>query len=61
MKTTVDDRLRREAARFTLRHTCEDCCHFDGVRCGDAWPTTEHRLPIARADTIAFCKQFEVA
>ncbi len=59
MKTRVDDQLRDEAARFSLRHTCEHCCHFDGSRCGDDWPTEEHRLPIAEG-TVVFCKQFEM-
>ena len=65
MKTHVDDRLRDEAARFSLRHTCDDCAHFDGARCASEWPTREHRLPIHRAIAhgaiVVFCKEFEVA
>ena len=59
MKTLVDERLLDEAERFRLRHSCEDCAHFDGARCGDAWPTEEHRLPVVNGSFIVFCKQFE--
>ncbi len=64
MKTRIDDRLRKEAARFVLRHTCDDCCHFDEgrARCGEDWPTAEHRLPLAKneRDEVVFCKEFEM-
>ena len=61
MKAPVVDQA--EAARFSLRLACEDCCHF-GVaesgepRCGNGWPTDEHR---ARATSFVFCKEFEMA
>ena len=61
MKTVVDERLVDECARFALRHRCEDCAHFDGERCGDAWPTEPHRLPIVRDAIVVFCKEFEAA
>ena len=61
MRTSVDERLRDEAARFSLRHTCDACAHFDGARCGDAWPTEQHRLPLAGESTVVFCKEFELA
>ena len=61
MKTLVDERLIEEAARFGLRHRCDDCVHWDGVRCGDAWPTEAHRLPIASEAIVVFCKEFEAA
>ncbi len=60
MKTRVDDRLREEAARFVLRHTCDDCCHFDGSRCGEDWPTAQHRLPLVEEGEVVFCKEFEM-
>jgi hypothetical protein len=60
MRTRVDARLLDEAERFSLRHACEHCCHFDGERCGEAWPTAPHRLPLAK-DEVVFCKEFELA
>ena len=60
MKIRVDERLEREAERFRFRFRCDDCAHFDGARCGDGWPTREHRLPLARDGVIVFCKQFEM-
>ena len=61
MKTLVDERLVEESARFALRHGCDDCVHFDGARCGDAWPTAPHRLPVVRDTIVVFCKEFEAA
>jgi len=61
MKTLVDARLEDESTRFALRHTCDDCVHFDGARCGDAWPTEPHRLPLVRDAVVVFCKEFEAA
>ncbi len=61
MKTVVDGRLESEAERYAFRFRCDDCCHFDGARCGDDWPTPEHRLPLARGGVVVFCKQFEIA
>ncbi|HEX4512753.1 MAG TPA: hypothetical protein VH054_04430 [Polyangiaceae bacterium] len=61
MKTKVDDRLVEESARFALRHRCEDCVHWDGARCGDAWPTEPHRVPVVRDAIVVFCKGFEGA
>ena len=60
MKIRADARLAEEAERFAFRHTCDDCSHFDGARCGDDWPTAEHRLPIAVAREVVFCKEFEM-
>ena len=65
MRTLVDERLIEESARFALRHRCDDCVHFDGERCGDAWPTEAHRLPLAQLRpgdaVVVFCKEFEAA
>ncbi len=61
MNTTVDELLREEAVRFGLRHTCDDCVYFAGDQCAHEFPTTLHRLPIAEASLIAFCKEFEMA
>jgi hypothetical protein len=62
MKTIVDERFLDEAARYALRHRCDDCVHFDGARCGDAWPTEHHRLPVTQNQTaiVVFCKEFEM-
>jgi hypothetical protein len=32
MRTRVDERLEREAARFAFRFACEDCVHFEHER-----------------------------
>lgn len=62
MKLPQDERFRRERARFNLRFTCEDCCHFDpsAQRCCHGYPTHGHRA--ARYDDPAaellFCKDF---
>lgn len=63
MKTSVDDKLRREAARFELRFRCDDCVHFDAdhARCTHEYPTAEHRRPLASAHEIVFCKEFELS
>jgi hypothetical protein len=62
--TTVDDRLRQEARRFALRYTCEFCAWFDAEWhvCSHAFPTEPHRqADLERAQTITFCKEFELA
>ena len=61
MKTTVDERLRREAERFQLQHTCEDCVHFTGEACIHGYPTAQHRLRIATSEAIVFCKEHELS
>ncbi len=64
MITRVDDRFRREIARYDLRCTCESCGAFDreGERCAYGYPTAPHRrLPVAEASTFVFCKAFELA
>ena len=61
MKTVVDDRLRDEAARFSLVHRCDECAHWSGEACSAEWPTAEHRLPIAAAPIVVFCKEFEAS
>ncbi len=62
MRTYVDDRLRREAARHRLLFTCEHCAHFDdlGVGCSQGFPTDEHRdARLEVGGTVVFCKAFE--
>ena len=60
-----DEDARRRASCST-RPRASPCAtrastavHFDGARCGDAWPTEQHRLPLAR-DEVVFCKEFEL-
>ena len=60
MRTLVDDRLRREAEVFRLRHTCDDCIHFDGAACSHGYPTEPHRVPLATAREVLFCKELEL-
>ncbi len=60
MKTVVDERLRDEAKRFSLKHRCDDCVHgASDNTCANMWPTEEHRLPIADNPIVVFCKEFE--
>jgi hypothetical protein len=63
MITTVDERLRREAGRFSLRFACEDCAHFDQPRaaCAHGYPTEAHRaVDLAERAELVFCKEFEL-
>ena len=66
MKTLVDDRLRDEARRFSLRFACEDCVHvadgFPGAApsCSLAYPAAPRRNALAARD-VEFCKSFELA
>ncbi len=63
MKTEIDERLRREAAAYRLRFTCEDCAHFvEGERaCAHGYPAAPHRaLDLATLRTLEFCKEFEL-
>ena len=45
MRTAWNLTLGQERERFALRHTCEDCGHFDPAieRCRHEWPTAGHR------------------
>lgn len=59
----VDDRLREEAARFRLLFTCERCVEFDAAsdRCTLGYPSEPHkRVDLARAESVTFCKHFEL-
>jgi hypothetical protein len=68
MKTRVDDRLRDEARRYSLRFACEDCAHFamvqrgplrDGV-CSLGYPAAPRRSALEDA-SLELCKEFELA
>lgn len=64
MKTTVDERLTREASAFRLRFCCEDCGHFEveEQRCGNGYPVEPHRAqPLEGVAALEFCKEFELA
>ncbi len=64
MKTVVDDRLRREAARFDLKYACEHCVHFDppSGACAEGYPNAGHRdVRVETAAVLEFCKSFELA
>jgi hypothetical protein len=62
MRTLVDARLREEAQRYGLRHTCEHCVYgVPPASCMHGYPTDEHRVAIASgAEHITFCKEFEM-
>lgn len=60
----VDERLRQEAIRFELRFGCESCAHFapESGACGNGYPTAPHLdVDLSRAESLEFCKEFEVA
>lgn len=63
MKTIIDDRLRREAARFRFRFSCEHCVHYDDRNdaCAEGYPNDEHRDGTLSGEAILFCKLFEGA
>lgn len=76
MRTKVDEPFVREARRFALRFTCDDCAHFDpdGERCSllfDATPRRDAFLdaageagatcPGVGERTLELCKTFELA
>jgi hypothetical protein len=65
----VDEELRREAERFALCYTCEDCVYFlpdapRGDGCVHGYPNLPHlrRGPdeTAEAAPIVFCKEYEL-
>lgn len=64
MKTVVDARFRQEAETFVLRFSCEDCCHRvdEGASraCSMAFPADLQRASLD-AESLAFCKSFELA
>jgi hypothetical protein len=65
MKLKRTPEFLEEAARFGLRHHCEDCVLYDaeralGDRCAHGFPTTEHAKD-PDATELVFCKDFEVA
>ena len=60
----VDGQLRGEARQFRLRFGCEDCAHFapEARACGNGFPTAPHLgVDLERAESLEFCKAFEVA
>jgi hypothetical protein len=60
----VDPQFCREARQFELRFGCESCAHFapETRRCGNGYPTGPHLfVDLERAETLEFCKEFEVA
>ena len=63
MRTVIDESLRREAAAFRLRYSCEHCAHFEveARACAEGYPNDAHRddhIQIAAA--LEFCKSFEL-
>ena len=63
MRTLIDARLRGEAKQFELRYTCEDCVHFvsEHGACANGYPTQAHLgVQLESADSLEFCKEFEL-
>lgn len=64
MKTVVDDTLRFEASKYLLCYTCGRCAHFDEATrgCAEGYPNEPHVDDrTVSAETIEFCKSFELA
>jgi hypothetical protein len=61
VRTLVDERLRREAARYDLRFACDHCAHFDAdaARCSLDYPAAP-RHDALRGTEIELCKSFEL-
>jgi hypothetical protein len=61
VKTRVDLVLRDEAARFSLRFSCDECAHFDAerARCVHGYPPGPRSDALERED-VWFCKEFEL-
>lgn len=60
----VDGQLRGEARKYRLLFGCEDCAHFapDTRSCSNGFPTSAHlEVDLERAESLEFCKAFEVA
>jgi hypothetical protein len=57
--------VAEEVERFSLRHTCEECAHFDAAtdRCRSGWPTEPYRRARYERDPedLVLCKEFELA
>lgn len=64
MLTRVDEQLRREAEKFQLRFGCESCVHWEEVAesCANGYPNEAHkRISLPSVESLAFCKDFELA
>lgn len=63
MKSLVDARLREEGERFRLVFTCDHCAHFEpnSGTCVNGYPNVAHRRKLDAAETLEFCKEFELA
>ena len=61
MRTRVDDRLRDEARRFSLRFACDDCAHFDATRarCSLGYPAAPRSDALSEPE-VELCKSFEL-
>ncbi|MBI5536108.1 MAG: hypothetical protein HY898_25530 [Deltaproteobacteria bacterium] len=63
MITRVDERLRREAERYSFRFGCEACMAYDPDRraCAHAYPNGDHLdVDLSKVEKVVFCKEFEV-
>jgi len=57
--------VAEERERYDLRHTCEECAHFDAQseRCRSGWPTEPYRRAFYENNPpgLVMCKEFELA
>ena len=64
MRFRLSQAFMEERREFCLRHTCEDCAHFDPTRaaCVHGYPIDDHvesSLQLHDAELV-FCKEFEL-
>lgn len=64
MRFRLSPAFLEERLRYALRHTCEDCVHYDpcSAECVHGYPNAEHReksLDDEGAELV-FCKEFEL-
>jgi hypothetical protein len=63
VQTPVDEQLRREASRYSLRYACQNCAHFapETGTCAEGYPNHDHvAAPLETTRTLIFCKSFEL-
>lgn len=63
MRSLIDEKLRRETARFAFVFSCDACAYFDPDRalCSEGYPSDAHSRADLERDEVVFCKLFEGA
>jgi hypothetical protein len=64
VRFAFDPKFLEEREKCRLRHTCEECAHFDHhlEECAHGWPNRAHREAYYAEEgrDIVFCKEFEL-